>query len=112
MSSAERPNYFHVEEYLASEEQSLTKSEYVDGWVRAMTGASVRHNRVKVNCMIYLGSYLKGKSCSPFDSDMKVRIRTQGSTRFYYPDLQVVCESNDQLSVFQDRPILIIEVLS
>jgi Uma2 family endonuclease len=112
VSSAARTNYIHVEEYLASEEHALTKSEYVDGWVRAMTGASVRHNRVKANCMIYLGSNLKGKACSPFDSDMKVRIQTQGSIRFYYPDLQIVCESNDQKSMFQDRPVLILEVLS
>jgi Uma2 family endonuclease len=32
--------------------------------------------------------------------------------RFYYPDLQVVCKSNEPTSVFQDQPVLIIEVLS
>ncbi len=32
--------------------------------------------------------------------------------RFYYPDAQVVCDSNELSSVFQDKPVLIVEVLS
>lgn len=112
MSSAERPEYFSVEEYLAMEEQALTKSDYVDGWIRAMSGATLRHNRIKLNCLIHFGIQLKGKTCQPFDSDTKVRIDRADMKRFYYPDVQVVCKSNDQLSVFQDQPVLIIEVLS
>lgn len=112
MSSAARPNYLQVEEYLDTEEKALTKSEYVDGWVRAMTGASLRHNIVSANAFVSLSTSLRGKDCRPFNSDTKVRIERDSMKRFYYPDLQVVCESNDQLSVFQDRPVLIIEVLS
>jgi Uma2 family endonuclease len=98
--------------YLTAEEKSETRSEYVDGWVRAMSGASVRHNQVKVNCTIHLGTLLRRNRCRPFDSDMKLRIRRQGRTRFYYPDLQVICESNAPTEQFQDTPVLIIEVLS
>ena len=43
---------------------------------------------------------------------MKVHINREGSKRFYYPDVQVVCQPNDPMSVFQDQPVLIIEVLS
>ena len=112
MSSAEKTVYVTVEEYLAAEEIALEKSEYIEGWVRVMTGATLRHNQVKCNCLIYLGSTLKGKPCRPFDSDTKVRIRREGRTRFYYPDLQVVCQSNSPTEHFQDQPVLIIEVLS
>jgi len=112
MSSAEQPQYHSVEEYLAIEEQAQTKSEYIDGWIRAMTGATNRHNCVKINCLVYLANQLKGQRCRPFDSDTKVRIDREGRRRFYYPDVQVVCQSNDPLSVFQDQPVLIIEVLS
>jgi Uma2 family endonuclease len=112
MSSAEQPKYCSVEEYLASEEQALIKSEYIDGWVRAMTGASIRHNCIQLNCLIQLGNQLRGKPCRPFDSDTKLRIDRGETKRFYYPDLQVVCQSNDPLSVFQDHPVLIVEVLS
>ncbi len=112
MSSAERPQYFTVEEYLAMEDQALTKSEYIDGWVRAMVGPTIRHNLVKGNCFVSLANSLKGQPCSPYDSDTKVRIDRQNMKRFYYPDVQVVCDSNEQTSVFQDQPVLIIEVLS
>ncbi len=112
MSHAARPNYFSVEEYLATEEAASTKSEYVDGWIRAMSGASIRHNIVSANAFVSLSNSLRGKPCRPFNSDTKVRIERDALKRFYYPDLQVVCESNDQLSVFQDCPVVIVEVLS
>lgn len=112
MSSAERPTFVCVEEYLATEELAETKHEYVDGWVRAMTGATVRHNQVAVNTLVHLANSLKGHPCRPFGSDMKLRIRDQKKTRFYYPDLQVICESNAPADQFQDNPKLIIEVLS
>lgn len=40
MSRAEIPEFVNVDDYLAMEERALTKSEYVDGWVRAMTWAN------------------------------------------------------------------------
>lgn len=112
MSSAEQPEHLTVEQYLALEEEAHYKSEYIDGWVRAMIGLTLRHNLVKGNCFLALGNFLKGKSCRPFDSDTKVRIDRKGMKRFYYPDVQVVCELNQQTSVFQDTPVMIIEVLS
>ena len=48
----------------------------------------------------------------PLGSDMKLHIHRDGRRRFYYPDVQVVCQPNDPQSVFQDQPVLIIEVLS
>ena len=112
MSSAEQPEHLTVEQYLALGEEAHYKSEYIDGWVRAMIGPTLRHNLVKGNCFLALGNFLKGKSCRPFDSDTKVRIDRKGMKRFYYPHVQVVCESNQQTSVFQDTPVMIIEVLS
>lgn len=112
MSSAERLEVFSVNQYLSLEEQALIKSEYIDGWIRAMTGGTVRQNRVKVNGLILLGTLLKGRTCQPYDSDMKLRIHHHGRTRFYYPDIQVVCDSNDATAVYQDHPVLVIEVLS
>jgi Uma2 family endonuclease len=112
MSTAEIPEYVSVDDYLAAEELATTRSEYIDGWVRAMTGATNRHNRVKGNCFYHLRRTLNGQRCQPYDSDTKVRIRRAGRIRFYYPDLQVVCESNAPTEVFQDAPVLILEVLS
>jgi len=112
MSSAEKLEFVSVNDYLAAEEIAVTKSEYIDGWVRAMTGASNRHNEVTGNCFLAIATALKGKPCRAYNPDTKLRIRTESKTRFYYPDLQVVCEPNLPTETFQDRPVLIIEVLS
>ena len=112
MSSAERLEFVSVQDYLAGEDVARTKSEYIDGWVRAMTGATNRHNQVAENCFLALALTLKGKPCQPHLSDTKLRVINQQSKRFYYPDLQVVCEPNLPTETFQDRPVLVIEVLS
>ena len=112
MSNADRPEYFTPEEYLLMEERGLTKSEYIDGWIRAMSGSPLRHNRVKLNCLVQLSLKLRDQRCQPFDSDTKIRLDYEGKKRFYYPDAQVVCDSNELSSVFQDHPVSIIEVLS
>ncbi len=112
MSTAPKSEFVTVEDYLLAEEKAHSRSEYIEGWVRAMSGATVRHNQVKVNCTILFGIALKGKPCRPFDSDMMLRIRKQNGMRIYYPDLQVICESNGATERFQDMPVLIMEVLS
>jgi len=112
MSTAEQPEFVTVDDYLAAEELATTKSEYIDGWVRAMSGANTRHNIVKGNCFGLLYVHLRGKPCRPFDSDMRLRIRQERRMRFYYPDVQVICESSAPTDVNQDQPVLIIEVLS
>ncbi len=43
---------------------------------------------------------------------MKVRVRLSRSTRFYYPDLSVVCVPNAGDETFQDNPVVIVEVIS
>jgi Uma2 family endonuclease len=112
MAGTPNPEFVSVDEYLAAEERALTRNEYIDGWVRAMAGAGVRHNLVTLNCVFHLQRLLRGQNCKPFLSDMKLRIRRDGGTRFYYPDLQVVCDSNPQTAVFQDAPVMVVEVLS
>ena len=101
MSSAEVPDYVSVEEYLATEERALSKSEYIDGWARAMTGATNRHNRIVLNCLVKLSNLLEGKPCQPFNSDTKLKIDQATRKRYYYPDAQVVCQKSDPLSVYQ-----------
>jgi Uma2 family endonuclease len=112
MSSAEVPEYVSVEEYLATEERALSKREYIDGWVRAMNGATNRHNRIVLNCLVKLANLLEGKPCQPYNSDTKLKIDQAKRKRFYYPDTQVVCQESDPLSVYQEQPVLVIEVLS
>ena len=112
MSTAEKLEYYSVEAYLNAEELSSTRNEYINGLIRAMSKATNRHNTVAVNVQGILWSQLKGQSCRPFNSDAKIRVRQGEGTSFYYPDASVICESNRQTETFQDKPVVVIEVLS
>lgn len=101
-----------IDDYLAGEEVSEVKHEYLGGAIHAMAGGTNDHSAISSNAVISLGSALRGKSCRALSSDTKIRIEFPDHTRFYYPDAQVVCEPNSGTDHFQDRPAVIIEVLS
>ena len=95
-----------VEEYLAFEETAPVRHEYVDGYVYAMTGGSLRHNAIAGNIYQRLR---RGGSCHVFINDVKVRV---DESRFYYPDVVVVCGPVDMKGQVVRNPCLIVEVLS
>jgi len=104
--------YISIEDYLAGEEQSDVRHEYLGGVVHAMAGASNRHNTLASNLLGSLVARLRGKPCQPFNSDTKVRLTFPDHTRFYYPDVMVACHLNPDTDHFQDQPVVIAEVLS
>jgi Uma2 family endonuclease len=112
MTALKQPSLLTIAEYLDGEENSTVKHEYLGGTVHAMAGATNQHNAIAISSIIALGSQLRGKSCQPFNSDTKIRLEFPDHTRFYYPDAMVVCHPNPPAEHFQDRPVLIIEVLS
>jgi Uma2 family endonuclease len=112
MSAAKQIPMMSVEDYLARERVAKVKHEYTGGCVYAMAGARTQHNRVSVAFVSAMHSRLRGRPCEAFNSDMKLRIRMPAHTRFYHPDGMVVCEPNSADESFQDRPVVIAEVLS
>ena len=112
MSAVKPPHFITVHDYLAGEEISSTKHEYLGGTVHAMAGATNQHNSIAVNSLASLHGQLRGKSCQPFNSDTKIRIEFPDHTRFYYPDAMVVCQTNPASDHFQSQPVIIIEILS
>lgn len=112
MASDPRPR-ISPEEYLTLERQAGTRSEYLDGEIFAMTGASRRHNRAVLNLAITLDAQLKAKGCEVFASDMRVRIPVSGL--YTYPDVAVVCGEPQFDDAEVDtllNPKVIVEVLS
>src|SRR5688500_14037583 len=77
-----------------------------------MAGARNAHNTIAVNFVSVMHARLRGRPCEPFNSDTKVRVRMPTHTRFYYPDGMVVCEPNPGSDTYQDRPVVIAEVIS
>ena len=76
-------------EYVAREREADHKSELVDGYVLAMTGASFAHNLVSANLLRHLGNRLAGGPCLVLGSDQRVAVAASQS--HFYPDVTVVC---------------------
>lgn len=112
MTVALSPSPVSIEAFLTGEEVSEVKHEYLGGVVHAMAEKTNDHVTISANALGSLGGSLRGKPCRAFGSDAKIRIEFPDQTRFYYPDAQVVCEPNSGTDHFQDRPAVIIEVLS
>lgn len=113
MSALEEFNYTTPEAYLLAENdrESGIKYEYSNGLVYAMAGASRNHNQVSMNFAGLLFMHLKGGRCRVTQSDMKVAINKGNENYFYYPDVQVSCEDEDN-KYYNTSPCLIVEVLS
>ena len=112
MSAALKLSLISIEDYLDGELISPVKHEYLGGVVYAMAGARNSHNLIKGNVSGTLHGRLRGKRCRAWDSDTKIRIHLPNQIRFYYPDNSVVCDPNPQSDSFQDKPVVIFEVIS
>ena len=96
------------EEYLKGELTSEIKHEYIDGYVYAMSGASKNHDRIAGNVLRKFGNHLEKSPCEPFTSDMKVKV----GTKYFYPDVTVVCDDKSQAEYYTESPAILVEVLS
>lgn len=94
------------DEYLRGEHHAEFKSEYIDGYVYAMVGASANHNCLSVNIVTEFNRHLKGLPCNVFQSDFKVKV----GAKYFYPDVLVRCDKKDKF--YTEKPTIIVEVLS
>ena len=102
-----------VEDYLAIENDALFKSEFYEGEMFAMAGASHTHNFVKHNLERAIGNRLEAGPCRAASSDQRVRIERSGL--FTYPDIVILCgkpkfSPRDPLAII--NPTAIVEILS
>jgi len=98
------------QEYLQGEKDADHRHEYNNGCVVAMAGSSKRHNTLALNIVLALRHATKGSSCEVYASDIKVRISRRKS--YYYPDVMVGCEEDDNDDYYVEQPCFIVEVLS
>ena len=102
-----------VAEYLAIERKAEYKSEFFNGEMFVMAGASRAHNRIKDNVIGELYIRLKGGPCQTFSSDQRVMVDRTGL--YTYPDIVILCGEGEYDPADQDtllNPVAIIEVLS
>jgi Uma2 family endonuclease len=101
------------EQYLELERAATTKSEYFNGQVIAMSGASLAHNYIATNLLAVLLPLLKGSGCRPLVADMRVYAEALNS--YVYPDITIVCGEpllQDKLKDTLLNPTILIEILS
>ncbi len=118
MTTGAAQTYLTPEEYIALERKTLpdseiVRSEYLNGEIIAMSGASFIHNLITNNISGELRNRLKGSECVVFANDMRVSIPLTAS--YFYPDVGVVCEEprfEDDVFDTLLNPIIVVEVLS
>ena len=113
MTAIPKKVQFTEAEYLAIERAAEFKSEYYDGEIFAMAGASLPHNLVKDNLILAIGKRLEGGPCRTLSSDM--RIKAPRVRSYCYPDIIIQCgkpELEDNKFDTLLNPTAIIEVLS
>jgi Uma2 family endonuclease len=109
---SEEPLLMSWDEYLAFEQQSPYRHEYVNGVVYAMSGASLAHNRIAQELVVALRSHLRGGPCEPFFLDAKLEIQAASDRILYYPDVMVSCRPEDRTDQSVRNPKLVVEILS
>jgi Uma2 family endonuclease len=77
------------EEYLILEEKAETRSEYHNGVIVAMAGASPEHSKITHDLITELGVQLRGSRCQGFTE--QTRVWVEECRKYYYPDYIVVC---------------------
>jgi Uma2 family endonuclease len=100
-------------EYLALEREAEHRSEYLDGEIFAMAGASRRHNLICLNVGAELRDQLRRRPCEVYVHDMRVKVSATGL--YTYPDAVAVCEEPQFEDAELDtllNPTLLVEVLS
>ncbi|HEX8278096.1 MAG TPA: Uma2 family endonuclease [Segetibacter sp.] len=100
-------------EYLAFERESQERHEFYKGEIFLMSGASFKHNIIEDNIRGTLHSFLKGKKCRSFGSNLQIHIPQ--NSLYTYPDVLIVCEEPKFVDGEFDtllNPAVIIEILS
>lgn len=101
------------EEYLAFEEKSQVRHEYLGGTIHAMVGSTRAHNGIALNLASALKEQLRGGPCRVFMTDIKVKVAKENS--YYYPDVVVTCDAREaklDQGLALEHPCLVVEVLS
>lgn len=112
MAAHPRP-HLSLDAYAEIETSTGLKHEYYRGSVYAMTGASPRHNLIVANVIALLHAQLRGRTCTVYPSDLRIKIEQTGL--YTYPDISVICGELRLDSAKRDtatNPTLLVEVLS
>jgi Uma2 family endonuclease len=113
MSAQPQTAYITPEEYLALERKAEYKSEYFEGEIFAMSGASPEHNQITANVLAEIHAQFKKRLYRVYVNDMRVKVSPTGL--YTYPDIVALCDKPRFDDAQKDtllNPTVLIEVLS
>lgn len=109
MAETARPTFRTTEEFLEWEERQPLRYEWVGGVVRAMTGGTIRHDRITRRIANALERRLRGSPCRVHGPNVRV-VAPSGDV--FYPDVFVRCGPEDDRWKEVRDPVIVFEVLS
>ena len=112
MSVSVRHHRHSFQDYLAIEEVSTVRHEFLDGEIYAMAGGSVLHAALSAAVLAALHHQLAGR-CRTYSSDLRIRVLATGLAS--YPDVTVVCgapETDPETPTPSSTRRVLVEVLS
>ncbi|NUN65085.1 Uma2 family endonuclease [Pseudanabaena biceps] len=104
---------YTASEYLALEDKAEFKSEFINGEIIPMAGASANHNKIALDFCRLLPLVIGDQIYEIFMSDMRLWLPEY--SRYTYPDVMVVAGEPvfvDQRQMEVSNPCLIVEILS
>jgi Uma2 family endonuclease len=113
MSAVPKPHKITVDEYFEIEKSAERKSEFHNGEMFLMAGASWEHNLISQSLSSELYLRLKGSECQVFHSDLRVKVDRTGL--YTYPDVLIVCGTPEHAPENRDtlvNPKVVFEILS
>lgn len=106
-------HHYTFADYIALEEASNVKHEFLDGEIFAMAGGTPMHAELTMTIGSLLWQQLRGGPCRVFSSDLRVRVLATGLAA--YPDVTVACgalELDPENRHTVANPRVVVEVLS
>jgi len=113
MATSAALHRYSFADYLAFEEASTTKHEFLNGEIYGMAGGTPEHAALSVAVSSALVAQLRGGPCRVYSSDLRVRVLATGLAT--YPDVTVVCgelQRDPDSPTTAVNPRVVVEVLS
>jgi Uma2 family endonuclease len=114
VSSTQRVHRYTYADYVATEYDSSTKHEFLDGEIYAMAGGSEEHSALAAEMLWLFRNALGERPCRVHTSDLRIYVEGAGLATF--PDGSVICGPLEQHTASPKatalNPMVLLEVTS
>lgn len=114
MLPVRRLHRYTYADYVALEQESSTRHEFLDGEIYAMAGGSEEHSALAAEALRALGNAIGEQPCRVHTSDLRIYVESVGLATF--PDGAVICGGLEQHGPSPKatalNPLVLVEVTS